>query len=242
MGNSSSTPKITPQDKSDLRFPPKPTSKILTHPRAILDLKVQRDKLHQYQKKITHLTALETNTARSALAQHNRRAALLALRRKKYQETLLTRTDQQLAQLEKLAGDVEFALVQKDVVFGLQRGTEVLKAIRKEMGGVAGVEKMMGRNEEEVRYQEEIGDMLNGTLSSEEEDDVEEELRLLEGGQREDVGVRTQTEEETRRTARRWQVKDGVEALPDAPNSEPEVASETQPGRPPAKVEEPLAA
>ena len=165
MGNSSSTPKITAQDK------------------AILDLKVQRDKLKQYQKKITYLTTLETDAAREALRQKNRPAALLALRRKKYQETLLQRTDEQLSNLQMLAGDVEFALVQKDVVFGLQRGTEVLKEIRKEMGGVEGVEKLMGRNEEEKAYQEEIGDMLRGQLSVEDEEDVEEELKVLEDRQ-----------------------------------------------------------
>lgn len=163
MGQSSSAPKPTAQD------------------RAILDLKVQRDKLKQYQTKITYLTALETQAARDALAQKNRRAALLALRRKKYQETLLQRTDEQLEQLQNLASDVEFALVQKDVVFGLQRGTEVLKAIRKEMGGVEGVEKIMGRNEEERQYQEEVTEMLSGQLSVSEEEDVEEELRALEG-------------------------------------------------------------
>lgn len=163
MGNNTSAPKITAQDK------------------AILDLKVQRDKLKQYQSKITHLTTLETRAAKDALAQHNRRAALLALRRKKYQETLLQRTDQQLEQLQNLASDVEFALVQKDVVYGLQRGTEVLKEIRKEMGGVEGVERLMGRNEEEKAYQEEISEMLSGQLSRDDEEDVEEELRALEG-------------------------------------------------------------
>ena len=44
--------------------------------------------------------------------------------------------------------------MQKDVLFGLQQGTEVLKAINKEMGGLAAVEKLMGENEEARAYQE----------------------------------------------------------------------------------------
>ena len=77
----------------------------------------------------------------------------MALRKKKYQESLLAKTDQQLAQLETLTSDVEFALVQKDVVFGLQQGTGVLKAIHKEMGGLEKVEMIMGESAEAQAYQ-----------------------------------------------------------------------------------------
>lgn len=83
----------------------------------------------------------------------NKQKALLALRKKKYQESLLAKTDQQLAQLEALTSDVEFALVQKDVVFGLKQGTAVLKAIHKEMGGLEKVELIMGESEEAQAYQ-----------------------------------------------------------------------------------------
>lgn len=122
--------------------------------RAILDLKNQRDKLRQYQKRITVLTDRETAIARECLARDDRRRALLALRRKKYQETLLSKTDAQLEQLEHLKSQVEFSLVQKDVLFGLQQGTKVLQAINKEMGGIEAVEKLMGETEEARAYQE----------------------------------------------------------------------------------------
>lgn len=124
-----------------------------TH-RAILNLKIQRDKLHEYQKRITVLTDRETAIAKECLARGDKRRALLSLRRKKYQETLLSKTDAQLAQLEQLTSQVEFAMVQKDVMFGLQQGTQVLQAINKEMGGLAAVEKLMGETEEARAYQE----------------------------------------------------------------------------------------
>ncbi|KAJ6036093.1 hypothetical protein N7540_000372 [Penicillium herquei] len=155
-------------------------SLILGVNRAILDLKNQRDKLKQYRKRITVLTDRETEIAKECLAQNDRRRALLALRRKKYQESLLDKTDGQLAQLEQLASQVEFALVQKDVLFGLQQGTEVLKAINKEMGGIEAVERLMGETEEARAYQEEISQMLEGNLSNQDEDDVEEELEALQ--------------------------------------------------------------
>jgi hypothetical protein len=117
-------------------------------------MKNQRDKLRQYQKRITVLTDREKEIAKECLAKGDTKKAKLALRRKKYQEGLLSKTDAQLAQLEILTSDVEFALVQKDVLFGLQQGTAVLKEIHKEMGGIENVEKLLGENEEARAYQE----------------------------------------------------------------------------------------
>ncbi|KAI9039497.1 ESCRT-III subunit protein VPS20 [Aspergillus affinis] len=162
MGNSTSSQKISAQD------------------RAILDLKNQRDKLHQYQRRITVLTDRETAIAKECLARDDRKRALLALRRKKYQESLLAKTDGQLEQLEQLTSQVEFSLVQKDVLFGLRQGTQVLQTINKEMGGIEGVEKLMGETEDARAYQEEISQMLAGHLSHQDEDEVEDELAVLQ--------------------------------------------------------------
>ena len=116
-------------------------------------MKNQRDRLHQYQKRITVITDREKAIAKECLVNGDKSKALLALRRKKYQESLLTKTDAQLEQLEKLTSSVEFALVQKDVLFGLKQGTSVLKEIHKEMGGIENVEKLMGESEEARAYQ-----------------------------------------------------------------------------------------
>ncbi|KLU91197.1 charged multivesicular body protein 6 [Magnaporthiopsis poae ATCC 64411] len=155
-------------------------SKVTSQDRAILDLKNQRDKLHRYQKRITQLTDKETEIARQMLAQGDKKRALLALRRKKYQESLLSKTDAQLDQLEKLVNSVEFALISKDVVFGLEQGTKVLEQIHKEMGGIEHVEKLMGDTADAIAYQKEISEMLGGSMSNQDEDEVEDELAALE--------------------------------------------------------------
>ncbi|KAK4507324.1 hypothetical protein PRZ48_001059 [Zasmidium cellare] len=171
--------------------------KISAQDRAILDLKIQRDKLQQYQKRITTITSRETEIAKECLRNGSKDKALLALRRKKYQESLLAKTDQQLAQLQALTSDVEFALVQKDVMFGLQQGTAVLKEIHKEMGGLDKVEMILSESEEAQAYQkvrkitmearvfilihlQEINEMLSGKMSNEDEDEVDEELEAME--------------------------------------------------------------
>lgn len=91
--------------------------------------------------------------ARQCLAKGDKKRALLALRRKKYQESLLGQTDAQLEQLEQLMRSVEFAQIQKDVLFGLQQGNRVLKTIHAEMGGLEHVEKLMGETQEAIAYQ-----------------------------------------------------------------------------------------
>ncbi|KAI1737107.1 charged multivesicular body protein 6 [Xylaria scruposa] len=155
-------------------------SRVTAQDKAILDLKNQRDKLHQYQRRITLLTDKETDIARQMLAAGDKKRALLALRRKKYQEQLLSKTDAQLAQLEQLMRNVEFALIQKDIVFGLQQGTAVLKEIHAEMGGIEHVEKLMGETADAIAYQKEVSDMLGERITNQDEEEVEDELAALE--------------------------------------------------------------
>ncbi|RKU47395.1 Vacuolar protein sorting-associated protein 20 [Coniochaeta pulveracea] len=199
MGNNSSR-QVTAQDK------------------AILDLKNQRDRLHQYQKRITVLTDRETQIAKQMLAQGDKKKALLALRRKKYQESLLSKTDGQLEQLEKLTSSVEFALIQKDVLFGLQQGTKVLKEIHAEMGGIEHVEKLMGETADAIAYQKEVNEMLGGKISNQDEEEVEDELAALEAEIR------------------------GVKPIPDVPlpnvpDTEPERQA-TEPEQQPARMQQ----
>ncbi|KAL2021143.1 hypothetical protein VTK56DRAFT_7449 [Thermocarpiscus australiensis] len=156
------------------------SSRITAQDQAILDLKTQRDKLHQYQRRITLLTDKETAVARQMLARGDKPRALLALRRKKYQESLLAKTDAQLEQLEKLTASVEFALIQKDVLFGLQQGTRVLREIHAEMGGIENVEKLMGETAEAIAYQREVSEVLAGRMTNQDEEEVEDELAALE--------------------------------------------------------------
>ncbi|ORY98591.1 Snf7 family [Syncephalastrum racemosum] len=161
MGANSSKHKITAQD------------------RAILDLKVQRDKLKKYQKSINVVLEKEVDIARQALAKGDKKRALLALRKKKYQEQLLEKTDQQLLNLEELTQSVEYALVEKQVLDGLKSGNAVLKEIHKETS-VEAVEKLMDDTADAIAYQNEVDELLSGQVSSEDEEEIERELAALQ--------------------------------------------------------------
>ncbi|KDR85315.1 hypothetical protein GALMADRAFT_234109 [Galerina marginata CBS 339.88] len=161
MGANQSLPKITPQD------------------RAILDLKLQRDKLKQYQKKIQAVLDREQAIAKAQIAAGQKDRALIALRRRKYQQSLLTKTDDQLENLEQLVSTIEFSLVEVSVLHGLKQGNEVLKEIHKEMN-IESVEKLLEETAEAREYQKEIGDMLSNTLTLDDEEAVQKELLALQ--------------------------------------------------------------
>ncbi|KAJ7103644.1 Snf7 family [Mycena belliarum] len=161
MGANHSVPKITPQD------------------RAILDLKLQRDKLKQYQKKIQVVLEREHEIAKTHLATGQKERAVTALRRRKYQQSLLLKTDGQLETLEELVSTIEFSLVEVSVLHGLKQGNEVLKEIHKEMN-IETVEKLLDETQEAREYQREIGELLANNLTADEEDAVQDELLQLQ--------------------------------------------------------------
>lgn len=142
-------------------------SKVNSHDRAILEMKIQRDKLKQYQRKIQIVLERESEIARQCLARGDKRRALLALRQKKYQQGLLAKTDEQLVILEQLVrhpiwyhnfmltrqtSNIEYSLVEKDVLYGLAQGNGVLKAIHKEMS-LDKVERILDDSADAVAYQ-----------------------------------------------------------------------------------------
>ncbi|KAJ1965075.1 Vacuolar protein sorting-associated protein 20 [Dispira parvispora] len=160
MGSGSSKPRITAQD------------------RAILDLKLQRDRLKQYQKKLNQVLARETEIAKAHLERQDKRRALLALRKKKYQEQLLHQTEEQIGNLETMTQTIEFSLVERDVLKGLARGNQVLKELHREMS-LENVEKLVEETADALAYQEEVEVMLSGKISTEEEATLERELDRL---------------------------------------------------------------
>jgi charged multivesicular body protein 6 len=115
MGQFSSKPKISAKDK------------------AILELKVQRDKLKQYEKKLATVIDRELTIAKQQLTLKNHHAARLALSKKKYQEGLLQKTGDQLLNIEQLTSTIEYAIVEQQIIEKLALGNDVLKLIHKEM-------------------------------------------------------------------------------------------------------------
>ncbi|GAA6061149.1 hypothetical protein JCM10212_001749, partial [Sporobolomyces blumeae] len=145
-------------------------------------LKLQRDKLKQYQRRIEVVLAREREIAAESLRAGNKPRALIALRQKKYQETLLSQTDSQLETLQKLVQSIEFSLVEKDVLYGLEQGNQVLKQLNQELD-LDKVEKLMDETREGIAYQEQVSALLSSRISAQDEEDVLAELAALQAAE-----------------------------------------------------------
>lgn len=171
-------------------------SRVTEQDKAVLQLKQQRDKLKQYQKRIEVQLEKDREIAKKCLATGRKERAKTLLRKKKYQEKLLTNADAQIETIEKLASDIEFAQVEAQVVSGLKVGNEALKKVN-EILSIEEVEQILDETRESIEKQQEIDALLHGVLTEEDEDEVLAELEQLVGGkdeeqatEQEDIGER----------------------------------------------------
>nr|Q54KZ4.2 RecName: Full=Charged multivesicular body protein 6; AltName: Full=Vacuolar protein-sorting-associated protein 20 [Dictyostelium discoideum] len=148
--------------------------KISKTDRAVLNLKIQRDKLKNYQTQV-----LEIAIAKECSKAGKKNQALLALKKKKYQEKMLDESFANLQNIEELIANVEQAEIQVRIFESLKQGNESLKEIQKEMS-LEDVENLMEETAEAIQYQNDISEALSGKFSKEEEDDLLNELDEME--------------------------------------------------------------
>lgn len=157
-------------------------SRVTDQDKAILQLKQQRDKLKQYQKRITLQLDKERFLAKQLLKDGRKEKALLLLKKKRYQDQLLEKTDTQISNLERLVQDIEFAQIEMKVIEGLKIGNACLKSMHEVMS-LQDVERIMEETQEAIDYQNQIDELLAGSLSQEDEDAVLAELDAITEGQ-----------------------------------------------------------
>lgn len=133
------------------------------------------------------------------MKQGKKKQAMTVLKKKKFQEQLLAKSEAQLQTVQEMIDSVEFAQLQKSVFDGLKAGNEVLTALNKEMS-VEKVDKLMEETADAIQTQKEIEDALAGHLTAEDNTAIEGELDLLEQAM----------------------TKEKVAAMPAAPAAEPE--------------------
>eukprot|EP00106_Octopus_bimaculoides_P021630 XP_014789072.1 PREDICTED: charged multivesicular body protein 6-A-like [Octopus bimaculoides] len=180
----------------------KKDTRITEQDKAVLQLKVQRDKLKQYTKKLEANLVREKEAARALLKNGRRERVKLLLRKKKFQEGLIQKTENQLETLERLVHDIEFAQIEANVLQSLKEGNDSLKkmheAVRCDLKKICVIFSTSSYYIEasslahlhllfvivydinkSIKYQQEIDDLLAGGLTEEDEDDVLAELDAL---------------------------------------------------------------
>ncbi|KAF3700106.1 Charged multivesicular body protein 6 [Channa argus] len=161
-------------------------SRVTEQDKAILQLKQQRDKLKQYQKRITLQVEKERLLARQLLKDGRKEKALLLLKKKRYQDQLLAKTENQISNLESIVQDIEFMQIEMKVIEGLKIGNDCLKSMH-EIMSIEDVERILDESQESIEYQRQIDEMLAGALTQEDEDAVLAELATITQG--EDVAL-----------------------------------------------------
>lgn len=156
----------------------KPPSRVTEQDKAVLQLKHTRDKVKQYQRRIERNIEKEREIAKKLLHNGQKDRALLLLRKKRFQEQVLARTDGQLENLERMVHDLEFASIEIKVLDGLKIGNVALKKLQ-EVLSIEDIEKVMDETREGVEKQRELDEALSGALSEEDETEAEAELDAL---------------------------------------------------------------
>lgn len=101
---------------------------------------------------------------------------------------MLSNTDKQLENLEKMAADIEFAQIEVQVMEGLKQGNDALKKMHQILD-IDEIEKIMDETREGIDKQQEIDSILSNALTSQDEDDVLAELEALEAEEDDAVPV-----------------------------------------------------
>lgn len=143
-----------------------------------MQLKQQRDKLKQYQKRITQQLEREREIARQLLRDGRKERAKLLLKKKRYREQLLDKTENQITSLETMVQSIEFTQIEMKVIEGLQFGNECLNKMHQVMS-IEEVERILDETQEAVEYQRQIDELLAGSFTQEDEDAILEELNAI---------------------------------------------------------------
>jgi len=145
--------------------------------RAMLDLKVARDRLDKARRAHEQQKDVFVSKARTLLQNGKKDQAKLALRMKKARQTQLNKINDQLFQLESLVSDVEWAHHQNEIVQGMKAGNLALKSLQLDPDEV---ENVMLDTQEALDRQREIDDIISQQLNPEDETEVLDELAAIE--------------------------------------------------------------
>lgn len=192
-------------------------SRITEQDKAVLGLKQQRDKLNQYKRRVEQNLEKERAVAKTLLKQGKKDKALLLLKKKRYQENLLTKCDSQVDTIQQMIDNLEFAQIELKVVEDLKAGNESLKQLHSLMS-VEDVERILDETREGVEYQREIDHLLSGfsdQLTSDDEDAILTELEALTAADDEPTKENIPTAEATETQS------DPQPSFPDVPTTDP---------------------
>ncbi|RHY25616.1 hypothetical protein DYB25_012343, partial [Aphanomyces astaci] len=147
--------------------------------KAVLELKASRDRLKKYQAHLEHESAQLTEKAKQLLEKKQRDRAKLCLQLRKFKQQQIEQADTHLMNVLQMVDSVEWETQQLQIFEGLKAGNSVLDAIHKEMT-VEAVEDLMLDTQEAQARADEIGRLIGGSLTVDDDESILEELAAIE--------------------------------------------------------------
>lgn len=160
--------------------------KVTETDRAMLQLKMAKDELHRYSRRTELLIRREREELKELCAKlggnkvRSDFRARAMLKRVHYQQRLLEQCSDQIINLETMVQSIEFKMVEKNFLTGLENGNELLKRLNKELS-LEKVERVIDDAAEQIEIQREIDETLsNAVIGSSISDEIDRELELLD--------------------------------------------------------------
>ncbi|GJQ15936.1 hypothetical protein GpartN1_g7727.t1 [Galdieria partita] len=148
--------------------------------RELLDLKVQRDSLQQYEQRLCDSLEKYVQIARRLVAENQRQRALVVLKLKHALQKSMEQAQNMRFNLEQVLSEIELKQVETDYLHKLRTGTKLLQNIQKNLS-IDEIEHLLEETKEAIEFQSRVTEVL-GSYSIVETDDesCEEELEELE--------------------------------------------------------------
>jgi hypothetical protein len=165
--------------------------------RAVLDLKVSRDRLNRYKKRLYLDSEKLYNKAKAFKEKNETRAALGLLKLRKMKQKEVDNIDSQLISIQTMISNIQTKEQEVEVLAALRSGKNALEKLHNE-NTLDDVLKLMEEIEEQNEIEREINDALVSTgesLTGIEEEDLELELQKLMGGAISEVSLETPVDE-----------------------------------------------
>jgi len=151
--------------------------------RAVLDLKVSRDKLRRYKKKLDADEVKLFSRAREVNNAGKKSMAVGLLKLRKHKLRDVETVEKQLLTVYEMISTISMTTEEMKVVKALKAGKDALESLHKEMS-VDAVLQLMDDVSEQNEIEQEISNILmngiGGGLSAEDEMEVDAELSALE--------------------------------------------------------------
>lgn len=157
---------------------------------AVLNAKVTRDRLKKYQARLSQEADQMVQTAKELIKNNKTERAKMVIRQKRQKESLISKTDAMLNNIQAQLDSMEQKKIEMSVVESLKETNAILDQFNKLMP-IEEVEKLMDENEEQADRIEEVSNLLAEGMSQADIQYADEEYEAMLD---ELVGVKNKSE------------------------------------------------